>query len=187
MQPITLIYSTTKDIRLVTSTFSHKNTKIKPATIIKNFTYISGVDFHYDYRQICWADHDLESIHCSSLNGTQAENTVRIFGVYLRHYFSRSKFQTEIVANVVAPDGLAIDWFTDNIYWTDCDTNRIEVASLEGKHRKVLYWTEVDQPRAIVVVPMKGYNPPISRNQRYILCILLLDFCFGLIGVKCQK
>ncbi|ERL91934.1 hypothetical protein D910_09257, partial [Dendroctonus ponderosae] len=139
MQPITLIYSTTKDIRLITSTFSHKNTKIKPTTIIKNFTYISAVDFHYDYRQICWADHDLESIHCASLNGTQAENT------------------TEIVANVLSPDGLAIDWFTDNIYWTDCETNRIEVASLEGKHRKVLFWTEVDQPRAIVVVPMKGF------------------------------
>jgi Low-density lipoprotein receptor repeat class B len=33
--------------------------------------------------------------------------------------------------------GLAIDWYTDKIYWTDGETNKIEVATLNGKNQKV--------------------------------------------------
>ncbi|KAL1489546.1 hypothetical protein ABEB36_013499 [Hypothenemus hampei] len=135
---VTLLYSTTKEIRIITSTFSNKNQKIKPTAIIKNYTYISPIDFHYDQKKICWADHELESIQCCVLNGLNAEN------------------KTVIMTGVLIPDGLAIDWLTNNIYWTDTETNRIEVATLEGKHRKVLFWTDIDQPRAVVVVPMKG-------------------------------
>lgn len=69
------------------------------------------------------------------------------------------------------PEGLAIDWFTDKIYWTDGETNRIEVASLTGNNQKVLFWTDLDQPRAIALVPTKrimiwsdwGENPKIER------------------------
>lgn len=61
-----------------------------------------------------------------------------------------------IVESVFTPDGLACDWLSDKIYWTDSDTNRIETATIEGKYRKVLFWTDIDQPRAIAVVPMKG-------------------------------
>ncbi|CAG9761873.1 unnamed protein product [Ceutorhynchus assimilis] len=134
--PVSLLYSTTKDIRLLNWSFASKSKKA--ITIVKNYTYISAIDYHYDYKKICWADHELESIQCCQLNGTSIEN------------------KTEIVNGVLVPDGLAIDWFTDNIYWTDSETNRIEVSTLDGKHRKVLFWTEIDQPRAISVVPMKG-------------------------------
>jgi len=58
---------------------------------------------------------------------------------------------------IITPDGLACDWLTKKIYWTDGDTNRIEVASLDGKYRKVLYWEDIDQPRAVALVPMDGY------------------------------
>lgn len=57
---------------------------------------------------------------------------------------------------LLSPDGLACDWFTNKLYWTDSETNRIEVATMSGQHRKVLFWTDVDQPRAIALVPMKG-------------------------------
>ncbi|XP_066141061.1 low-density lipoprotein receptor-related protein 6 isoform X1 [Euwallacea fornicatus] len=135
---VTLLYSATKDIRMVTSTFDSKNQKVKPTTIIKNYTYISTIDFHYDYKRICWADHELESIQCCDFNGTIAEN------------------KTEIINGVLVPDGLAIDWFANNIYWTDSESNKLEVATIEGEHRKVLFWTDIDQPRAIAVVPMRG-------------------------------
>lgn len=58
---------------------------------------------------------------------------------------------------MISPDGLACDWLTDKLYWTDSETNRIEVATIDGNYRKVLFWSEVDQPRAIALVPMKGY------------------------------
>ncbi|XP_050299730.1 low-density lipoprotein receptor-related protein 6 [Anthonomus grandis grandis] len=136
--PVTILFSTTKEIKVITSTFSGKNQKVKATTIIKNFTYIPSIDFHFEQKKICWADHDLEEIQCCHYDQGVVEN------------------KTEIVNGIQVPDGLAIDWYTDNIYWTASETNRIEVASLEGKHRKVLFWTDIDQPRAIVVVPMRG-------------------------------
>lgn len=60
------------------------------------------------------------------------------------------------MTNVFIPDALTVDWVTDKIYWTDSETDRVEVATLDGKYRKVLFWTEFDQPRAIAVAPAEG-------------------------------
>lgn len=61
-----------------------------------------------------------------------------------------------ITTGVLSPDGLAYDWFTDKLYWIDSESDKIEVASIKEKYRKVLFWSDLDQPRAIAVVPMKG-------------------------------
>lgn len=61
-----------------------------------------------------------------------------------------------MVRDVPSADGLACDWFTNKLYWTDSEANHIEVATMEGLHRKILFWTDIDQPRAIALVPMKG-------------------------------
>lgn len=82
----------------------------------------------------------MESIHSITFDGQDVDK----------------ESKKEIVDSVFTPDGLACDWFTDKIYWTDSDSNRIEVATIEGKYRKVLFWTDIDQPRAIALVPMKG-------------------------------
>lgn len=59
---------------------------------------------------------------------------------------------------LITPTGIAIDWYTNKIYWTDGETNRIEVISIDDGHRKVLFWTEVDLAIAIAVVPKSGYK-----------------------------
>lgn len=59
-----------------------------------------------------------------------------------------------VTAGLITPDGLACDWLTKKLYWTDGETNRIEVVTMDGKMRKVLFWDDIDQPRAIAVVPM---------------------------------
>lgn len=65
--------------------------------------------------------------------------------------------QTIIVSeDLITPTGIAIDWYTDKLYWADGETNRIEVIDIEQRHRKVLFWSEVDLARAIAVVPDKG-------------------------------
>lgn len=47
--------------------------------------------------------------------------------------------QEVVISNeIYHPDGVAIDWVARNIYWTDTGTDRIEVARLNGKHRKVI-------------------------------------------------
>ena len=47
----------------------------------------------------------------------------------------------------------------NKIYWTDSETKRIEVASVdphESKNRRVLVWENLDQPRSIAVSPNDG-------------------------------
>ena len=61
--------------------------------------------------------------------------------------------QTAVVSGLDSPDGLACDWLGRKLYWTDSETNRIEVANLDGSSRKVLFWQDLDQPRAIALNP----------------------------------
>lgn len=64
--------------------------------------------------------------------------------------------QINLVANRhVLADGLACDWLTGKLYWTDADAHRIEVVSLDKNYRKVLFWDDIDQARAIALVPME--------------------------------
>uniref|UniRef100_A0A8C6B9V0 Low-density lipoprotein receptor-related protein 2 n=1 Tax=Monodon monoceros TaxID=40151 RepID=A0A8C6B9V0_MONMO len=58
---------------------------------------------------------------------------------------------------IVQPDGLAVDWVGRHIYWSDARSQRIEVAELDGRYRKWLISTQLDQPAAIVVNPKLGF------------------------------
>ena len=53
-------------------------------------------------------------------------------------------------------DGLAIDWITDKIYWTDLTRKHVTVADLTGENRTVLFSTDMLKPRGIVVDPTQG-------------------------------
>lgn len=64
--------------------------------------------------------------------------------------------RTIISTGLISPDGLAVDWIGKKLYWTDSETNRIEVSNLDGSYRKVLFWKDMDQPRSLALVPMDG-------------------------------
>ncbi|KAK8779995.1 hypothetical protein V5799_018664, partial [Amblyomma americanum] len=97
----------------------------------------AAVDFLYDANLIFWTDVGLEVIRRRPLDASGPDMTVASMGV-------------------VSPDGLACDWVGRKLYWTDSETNRLEVAELDGSHRKVLVWRDLDQPRAIALVPTDG-------------------------------
>ena len=59
-------------------------------------------------------------------------------------------------ATVRNPDGLAVDWLGRNLYWCDKMTDTIEVSRLDGRYRRVLVRTDLQEPRAIVVHPFRG-------------------------------
>jgi hypothetical protein len=64
--------------------------------------------------------------------------------------------QVVISNQVESPVGVAIDWIGRKIYWTDQDTDLIEVANLNGSMRTLLIWTNLDKPRDIIVDPLEG-------------------------------
>nr|CAD7457230.1 unnamed protein product [Timema tahoe] len=130
-----LLFATVKDIRL-----ANISKPTKTVTLVKNLEEGAAVDFYYEGNLVCWTEHGLEMIQCVSYNGTYVGPKVGV-----------------VTTDLISPDGLAIDWFTQKLYWTDGETNRIEVATVTGEHRKVLIWSDIDQPRAIALVPMKKF------------------------------
>lgn len=98
----------------------------------------AAVDYVYSQGLIYWSDVSEEAIKRTAFNQSGA-----------------SVVQT-VVPGLASPDGLACDWVASKLYWTDSETNRIEVSELDGSLRKVLFWQELDQPRAIALDPGRG-------------------------------
>ena len=53
-------------------------------------------------------------------------------------------------------EGLAVDWLSGNIYWTDAKKSVIEVASKDGYYRYALFSGLVNMPHALVLDPPAG-------------------------------
>ena len=53
-------------------------------------------------------------------------------------------------------EGLAVDWLSGNIYWTDAKKRVIEVASKDGYYRYTLFSGRMNMPHALVLDPPAG-------------------------------
>ncbi|GAA6081867.1 low-density lipoprotein receptor-related protein 1B-like isoform X1, partial [Tachysurus ichikawai] len=70
-------------------------------------------------------------------------------------------------------EGVAVDWITGNVYWTDHGSDLIEVSRLNTVYRAVIISEGLDQPRAVAVQPLEGFlvwtetgqSPKISRSH----------------------
>lgn len=96
-----------------------------------------GVDFHWAKQKFFYTD-----VFSDVIRSVDARNV--------------SNVDTLVSTNLTTPDGLAVDWLADNIYWTDAGRNVLEVARLDGSCRKVIVGTGLDDPRAVAVFPQKG-------------------------------
>nr|AVT42511.1 Wnt co-receptor arrow [Lithobius atkinsoni] len=128
-----LLFANRRDIRLVDVSRPRGNSTV----IVSHLEDAAALDFLYEDGSVFWTDISLEMIKRTSINGSAIEINV-------------------VTTGLMSPDGLACDWLTKKLYWTDSETNRIEVANLDGSHRKVLFWEDLDQPRAIALVPAEG-------------------------------
>ena len=63
---------------------------------------------------------------------------------------------TTVIENVHTPDGIAVDWVTGKLYWTDTGYKTIEVAEINGTHNMDLVHIDLVQPRAIALDPFNG-------------------------------
>ncbi|ESP02557.1 hypothetical protein LOTGIDRAFT_171958 [Lottia gigantea] len=129
-----LLFANRKDVRLINALDPKGNSTI----VVTNQEDASAVDFLYSANSIFWTDVSEEVIKRTYLNDTQ--NSIGV-----------------ITTGLVSPDGLACDWLGLKLYWTDSETNRIEVSNLDGSYRTVLFWQGLDQPRAIALDPINGY------------------------------
>ena len=100
------------------------------------------MDFLFAEGIIFWADVNLKKIKRIRVSTGEVEDVISV--------------------GLKKPEGLAVDWIAGKLYWTDCrdakwnQTNRIEVANLDGSNRKFLFWKDLGLPRAIAVDPLLG-------------------------------
>uniref|UniRef100_A0A8C6V0X7 Low density lipoprotein receptor-related protein 6 n=1 Tax=Neogobius melanostomus TaxID=47308 RepID=A0A8C6V0X7_9GOBI len=130
-----LLYANRRDLRLVDVAHEKANATV----VVGGLEDAAAVDYVFSQGFIYWSDVSEEAIKRTVYNQSGA-----------------SVVQT-VIAGLASPDGLACDWLGNKLYWTDSETNRIEVAELNGSLRKVLFWQELDQPRAIALDPARGY------------------------------
>ena len=102
-----------------------------------------ALDFYYEEELVFWTDVIEQKIKRTRINA------------------KKRKAEDVISVGLRRPEGLAVDWVTKKLYWTDLrdsdwETNGIEVSNLDGTQRKVLFWQNLDQPRAIAVDPLTG-------------------------------
>ena len=79
-------------------------------------------------------------------------NEIRSFSL------EKGKRQAKVVvdARTGRPSVIAVDWVTRKLYWTDDSRTRIELCNFDGTQRKLLIDTNLDQPRALALLPQKG-------------------------------
>ena len=131
-----LLYANRKDIRIFNA-----NSRNESVIIDHLNDAINAVDFLFAEGIIFWADVNLKKIKRIRVSTGEVEDVISV--------------------GLKKPEGLAVDWIARKLYWTDCrdaewETNRIEVANLDGSHRKVLFWKDLGLPRAIAVDPLLG-------------------------------
>ncbi|XP_075422854.1 low-density lipoprotein receptor-related protein 5 isoform X1 [Ascaphus truei] len=129
-----LLFANRRDVRLVDA----GGGKSESTVVVSGLEDAAAVDFQYSQSVIYWTDVSEESIKQTFYNQT-------------------GNVQHVLISGLVSPDGLACDWIGKKLYWTDSETNRIEVSNLNGTYRKVLFWQDLDQPRAIALDPAHGY------------------------------
>jgi len=74
-------------------------------------------------------------------------------------------------ADLGSPEGIAVDHLGRNIFWTDSQLDRIEVARLDGRQRRILFDSGLVNPRAIVADPMRGYGYIVKRHVQSVFFV----------------
>jgi len=138
-----LLFTTRSDVSVIDvadwQTASPSNVTSSPRSIVTGVEDAIAVDYVWRDGSVYWSDLTRGRIYRADVNATSA-----------------SRAGVVVVGGLEAPDGLACDWVGRKLYWADSETDRIEVANLDGTWRRVLYWRDIHQPRAIALDPAHG-------------------------------
>ncbi|XP_065669353.1 low-density lipoprotein receptor 2 isoform X3 [Hydra vulgaris] len=96
-----------------------------------------SIDFDVHNNFIYWTDVVQETINRAIIGSNQMRPEI-------------------LVKNTHTSDGLAVDWLTGKLYWTDAGYKTIEVADLSGKNNADLVTIDLLEPRAISLDPFEG-------------------------------
>ena len=100
--------------------------------MILGLTRAVAIDVHFSLGFIFWSD--VTELNIKRLR-IDDENT------------------TTVITNIGVCDGLAVQWRTSQLYWTDTTYNRISVSDLDGNNQLTLISSALEEPSAIALDP----------------------------------
>ena len=103
--------------------------------VISNLTRAIAIDIHFNLGYIFWSDLGERTIKRARNDGTN---------IIVLHNDTGDVY------------GLAVDWMSLQLYWTDELYNRISVSDLEGNNIRILLSLSLDEPRGIALDPNDG-------------------------------
>ncbi|XP_022648330.1 low-density lipoprotein receptor-related protein 4-like isoform X3 [Varroa destructor] len=129
------------------------------SVMLSKFQNVVALDFIHHLSLLVWSDIRQKTIQSFFMNQTIVPGV-------------EPKINTLVSRALPNAGGLAADWISNRIYWTDSKAARIESSSaLTGLDRKVLVYTDIQKPRGVALHPLLsmvfwtdwGDNPRIER------------------------
>ena len=120
-------------------------------TVLTNLNSVEAVDVHVKLNLVYWSETRPNAIKRLNVTSGKVEDIL-----------------TD--SNLGEIDGLAVEWESDLIYWTDYTNERIQVAQLDGKNRRSLITSGIRLPKEIAVDPRKGYVLQIYNDTSCRAC-----------------
>lgn len=102
-----------------------------------NVSFATAVDYDAWTQQIYWTDAIHDAIYVDDLQGGN---------------------RSQLVKGLASAHGLAVDWVSRLLYFTDEDLSVVGVASLDGRHVMVLIDHDLQLPRPIALDPQQGLD-----------------------------
>ncbi|XP_078343251.1 uncharacterized protein LOC144628987 isoform X2 [Oculina patagonica] len=99
-------------------------------SIISGLTRAVAIDVHFTFGYIFWSD--------------VTEKNIKRFRI-------DEADTTTIVTGIGVCDGLAVDWRSSHLYWTDTTYDTISISDLDGNNQRTLISSGLDEPREIVL------------------------------------
>ncbi|KAI6184989.1 hypothetical protein M3Y97_00656200 [Aphelenchoides bicaudatus] len=121
-------------------------------TLASNLSSDAVLDYWHKNQTLFWSDStNGQIIACKSLR--MEDGMLNNLGVCVREGSSGNEKQP----NRARFHGIAVDWIHGLAFWTEINPNpSINVYDLSNNYARVIIDTQMDQPKQIVVDPMKG-------------------------------
>ena len=99
-----------------------------------------------------------------------------------------NNIETILEVAIVDPEQIAVDWIGNNIYVVETEVSRIEVCSMDGRHRASVITDGIERPRGLALDSTKGYVRNLLQfwgdnvgERLYLLnCLLIVPESFVL-------
>ncbi|KAL9960422.1 hypothetical protein ACROYT_G033877 [Oculina patagonica] len=121
--PPCLLVSNTSDIVAI----DYQSGAVNP--VISGLTRAVAIDVHFSLGYIFWSDVQEQNIKRFHIGGST----------------------TTIITGIGVCDGLAVDWRSSQLYWTDKTSDTISISDLNGNNRRTLINLGLEEPRGIAL------------------------------------